>query len=302
MDKIGFDAPYFTNEDEARRYLERLRWPHGPLCPHCGAVDGHYPIKPKEGSKSPVRKGVWKCSRCRKQFSVTVGTVFESSHIPLHKWLLATYLMCASKKGMSSHQLHRMLKITYKSAWFMAHRIRYAMQEQIDGPLNGIVEVDETYVGGKFHGGKKGRGTENKTPVVALVERNGRVVSRPVERVTSWNLRKMVLENVDKSASMMTDDFAAYRGKLRDFASHEVIKHSEKEYVNGNVHTNTVEGYFSLLKRGIIGVYHHVDSNHLHRYCAEFDMRYNYRKANDAERTMNALLGIEGKRLMYRDS
>ena len=300
METIGFSAPYFTKEDEARVYLEKLRWPNGPVCPHCGALNGHYEIIPKAESKSPGRKGLWKCSKCRRQFSVTVGTVFESSHIPLHKWLLAAYLMCASKKGMSAHQLHRMLEVTYKTAWFMAHRIRYAMEQKLESPLSGTVEADETYVGGK-EVGRRGRGGK-KTPVFALVERNGRVVSQPVERVTGRNLRRIIVENVDKSTKIMTDDFPAYRGQFKDFASHGIITHSEKKYVKGDIHTNTVEGYFSILKRGIIGVYHHVDSNHLHRYCAEFDMRYNTRKTNDAERTMNALLGIEGKRLTYRDS
>jgi len=148
MDTIGFSAPYFTDEEKARIYLEGLRWPNGPVCPHCNAVGNHYHVRPKASSKKPGRKGLWKCAKCGKQFSVTVGTVFESSHIPLHKWLLAAYLMCASKKGMSAHQLHRMLKITYKSAWFMAHRIRYAMDQKPDSLLTGTVEVDETYVGG----------------------------------------------------------------------------------------------------------------------------------------------------------
>src|SRR5271157_5468582 len=148
METIGFSAPYFTDKDEARVYLESLRWPNGPVCPHCGAVGGHYSIQPKAESKKPTRKGVWKCSKCRKEFSVTVGTVFESSHIPLHKWLLADYLMCASKKGMSAHQLHRMLHVTYKTAWFMAHRLRFAMDQKPGSPLSGIVEADETYVGG----------------------------------------------------------------------------------------------------------------------------------------------------------
>jgi transposase-like protein len=182
METIGFSAPYFTDKDEARVYLESLRWPNGPVCPHCGAVDGHYAIHPKAESKKPTRKGVWKCSKCRKEFSVTVGTVFESSHIPLNKWMLADYLMCASKKGMSAHQLHRMLHVTYKTAWFMAHRLRFAMEHKPASPLSGTVEADETYVGGKAHG-KRGRGAANKTPVFALVERNGRVVSRPVKRV-----------------------------------------------------------------------------------------------------------------------
>jgi transposase-like protein len=194
-----------------------------------------------------------------------------------------------------------MLKVTYKTAWFMAHRLRFAMDQKPESPLSGIVEADETYVGGKAHG-KRGRGAANKTPVFALVERNGRVVSRPVKRVTGANLRAIIVENVDKSAKMMTDDFPVYRGCLKDFAGHGVINHSKKEYVNGDIHTNTVEGFFSILKRGIIGVYQHVGTNHLHRYLSEFNFRYNERKATDAERSDTALIGIEGKRLTYRDS
>jgi transposase-like protein len=301
MEKIGFSAPYFTDEDKARQYLEKLRWPDGPVCPHCGAIDGHYPLQAKEKYKQSVRNGVWKCHKCRKQFSVTVGTVFERSHVPLHKWLLAAYLLCSSKKGMSSHQIHRMLDVTYKTAWFMTHRIRYAMDQKPKRKLMGVVEADETYVGGKGHG-KRGRGAENKTPVFSLVERNGKVISTVVERVTAKNLRTIMVKNIASNAKIMTDDFVSYSGTGVIFASHDVINHGKKEYVRGDVHTNTVEGYFSILKRGIIGVYHHVDSNHLHRYLSEFDFRYNERKVDDTKRSIKALMGIEGKRLMYRDS
>ncbi|HVN95938.1 MAG TPA: IS1595 family transposase [Syntrophorhabdaceae bacterium] len=296
MEKIGFSAPYFTDEEKAREYLEKLRWPDVVVCPHCGSREAHYRLQ-----GDAHRKGLWKCQECRKQFSVTVGTVFERSHIPLHKWLLATYLLCSSKKGMSSHQLHRTLGVTYKSAWFMAHRIRFAMRQRPTRLLEGIIEADETYVGGKVRGGGTGRGTDNKTPVFALVERNGKVRSMPVKRVDSVNLKQIIRENVDKSAKIMTDEFGSYNGLGCEFASHETVCHSAKEYARGDVHTNTVEGYFSLLKRGIIGVYHHVDSNHLHRYLAEFDMRYNYRHENDATRTVAALKGIEGRRLTYKD-
>jgi transposase-like protein len=301
MENIGFSAPYFTDESKAREYLEKLRWPEGSVCPHCGAIDGHYLLNPKEESKKSVRKGVWKCHKCRKQFSVTVGTVFERSHIPLHKWLFATFLLCSSKKGMSAHQLHRMIGVTYKTAWFMFHRIRYAMEQKPTRQLKGIVEADETYVGGKAHG-KRGRGAGNKTPVFSLVERKGKVMSTVIEKVTTRNLRAIMVKNIRSSANIMTDDFVSYRGTNVLFASHNVINHGNKEYVRGDVHTNTVEGYFSILKRGIIGVYHHVDSNHLHRYLSEFDFRYNERNVDDAERSVVALLGIEGKRLMYRDS
>jgi len=302
MKNIGFDAPYFTDENEARLYLEKIRWPHdNPICPHCGSANQHYALKGKKDSKTSVRKGVWKCKKCRKQFSVTVGTVFEKSHIPLNKWLLASFLICSSKKGMSSHQLHRMLEVTYKTAWFMSHRIRYAMDKRTTIKFQGTVEADETYVGGKGHG-KRGRGADNKTPVFALVERNGNVMSMPVERVTGENLRYIISQNVEKSATIMTDDFMSYRGLEKKFASHQIINHGKKEYVRGDIHTNTIEGYFSILKRGIIGVYHHVGKNHLHRYLSEFNFRYNRRKNNDAERSIMALYGIEGKRLLYRDS
>lgn len=301
MKTVGFDAPYFHDEEQARLCLEGLRWPDGPVCPHCGTKGDHYSLQPKGESKQPVRKGVWKCHKCRKQFSVTVGTVFERSHIPLHKWLLATYLLSASKKGMSSHQLHRMLGVTYKSAWFMTHRIRFAMERRPSSQFKGIVEADETYIGGKAHD-KRGRGASNKVPVFALVERDGRVMSTPVKRVTGANLKAIIKENVHKSARIMTDEFLSYRGLGKDFVSHGVVNHGKKEYANGEIYTNTVEGYFSILKRGIIGVYHHVDENHLHRYLSEFDFRYNERKTDDAERSVMVLSGIEGKRLMYRDS
>ncbi|MFB3926463.1 MAG: IS1595 family transposase [Syntrophales bacterium] len=295
METIGFNSPCFQDENEARLYLEKVRWPNGPVCPHCGSTEEHYAIKGKS-----VRPGLWKCRKCRKQFSVTVGTVFESSHIPLNKWLYAAFLLCSSKKGMSAHQLHRMIEVTYKTAWFMFHRLRYAMDQET-GQLQGTIEADETYVGGKARG-KRGRGAEKKTPVFALVERNGKVMSMPVERVTGKNLKTIIRENVHQSATIMTDDFASYKGLDKHFPFHHVINHGRKEYVRGNVHTNTVEGYFSLLKRGIVGVYHHVDSNHLHRYLSEFNFRYNQRNIGDKERSLLALCGIEGKRLMYRDS
>lgn len=299
---IDLTNPIFNDEDKARDYLERLRWPEGVVCPHCGHKGNHYELHAKKDSDKPVRRGVWKCRKCRKQFSVTVGTIFERSHIPIHKWLLATFLICSSKKGMSSHQIHRMLKVTYKTAWFMTHRIRYAMKPQTDMPkLKGIVEADETYVGGKAKG-KRGRGAGKKVPVFSLVERSGNVISTPVERVTGKNLKAIMRERVDKSSIIMTDDFKSYTGVGNEFAKHHVINHSSKEYVRGEIHTNTIEGYFSLLKRGIIGVYHHVGKQHLHRYLSEFDFRYNRRRIDDADRSKSALVGIEGKRLLYRDS
>ncbi len=290
------------DEDSAREYLEAIRWKDGIVCPHCGSISKHYALRPKTDSKNPARKGVYKCKDCRKQFTITVGTIFEKSHIPLHKWIYAVYLLCSSKKGMSALQLSRMLDITYKSAWFMAHRIRHAMSHSgIFKKMDGIVEADETYVGGKAKE-IRGRGARKKTPVMALVERQGRVFSIPVDRVTSANLKGIIRENVATSATIMTDEFKSYIGLDKEFFRHEVVRHSTKEYVRGNAHTNTVEGYFSVLKRGIVGIYHHVGKEHLHRYLAEFDFRYNARNVKDMDRTELAILRGDGKRLMYRDS
>jgi transposase-like protein len=289
----------YLNEDAAREYLEQKRWPNGAVCPHCGAI-GAYKLQPKANSKRPVRQGVWKCKYCRKQFTVRVGTIFEDSHIPLYQWLSAIQFLCASKKGMSAHQLHRMLNITYKSAWFMAHRIRYAMtQPPVIDKLQGIVEADETYIGGKHHG-KRGRGSENKMPVFALVERDGRVRAFKTERVTARNLKNKIRENVDSKAVIMTDEFLAYKNLDKEFV-HYTVNHGAGEYVNGDVHTNTAEGFFSILKRGINGIYHHVSEQHLGRYLAEFGFRYDNRKVNDADRISIALGQIEGKRLMFRE-
>jgi transposase-like protein len=289
-------AQDFADEDSARAYLEAIRWPNGPVCPHCESTNV-YKINSKPGSKT--RKGVHKCRGCRKQFTVTVGTIFESSHIPLSKWLLAVHLMCASKKGMSAHQLHRMLGVTYKTAWFMCHRIRYAMtQEPLASKLLGTVEVDETYVGGKVRGTSRGR--RDKPPVVALVERDGDVRAFPMKQVTEANLLDAIRTNVDPSARVMTDSHPAYTHVGREFEHHSV-SHVRNEWVRGDAHTQTVEGYFSLLKRGIVGTYHHVGDEHLHRYVDEFSFRYNRRKVDDGQRAAMAIQGAEGKRLMYRD-
>lgn len=292
-------AKQFSDEDAARAYLEALRWPNGVACPRCGSIAGPYRLQSRPGSTT--RKGVWKCRACRRQFTVTVGTIFEDSHIALSKWLLAIHLLCASKKGISAHQLHRMLGLTYKSAWFMAHRIRYAMtQPPLVDKLKGIVEADETYVGGKRHG-KRGRGADNKTPVVALVERKGRVRSFPMEQVTGKNLRAALRENIEPSATLMTDDFKSYKTfAAGDFADHQTVNHSEREYVRGDAHVNTAENFFSIVKRGIVGVYQHVGKPHLHRYLGEFDFRYNSRDVKDGVRAALAAQGAEGKRLTYK--
>src|SRR5205085_1384807 len=249
-------------------------------------------------------KGLLRCKACKKQFTVMVGTIFEDSHIPLAKWFAAIYLMNASKKGVSAHQIHRMLGITYKSAWFMCHRIRYAMaQPPLQSKLSGIVEADECYIGGKRRGqiGRPGPNS-NKAPVVALVERGGSVRSFHIGRVTAENLHEVLTDNIEAEARLMTDENNAYLALGREFASHETVNHSIKEYARGDVTTNTIEGYLGLLKRGINGIYHQVGAHHLHRYLAEFDFRYNHRKLTDGERTEAAIRGFEGKRLTYRDS
>lgn len=291
-------------EDEAREMLEQLRWGAKVICPRCESenIVKVIPNKDKE-----IRKGLYRCKDCRKlknnnQFTVTVGTIFEDSHIKLNIWLQAIILLCSSKKGMSAHQLHRQLGITYKSAWFMAHRIRYAMEQNSFKKMQGTIEADETYVGGKSRRVGKQTGLENKTPVVSLVQRDGNVRSFVVPTVSAMTLKKVLTENLSKSAKLMTDELRGYIRVGKEFKSHEVVNHKNYEYVRDSVTTNTVEGFFSILKRGINGIYHHVSKEHLHRYLAEFDFRYNHRKINDEERTVKAIIGFEGKRLTYRDS
>lgn len=306
-----------SDESAAVELMTRLRWPNGPACPLCGG-DAPYKLSPKATTKHPVRRGLFKCRACRKQFSVTTGTVFEASHVPMSKWLMAIHLMSASKKGMSAHQLHRMLGVTYKAAWFVMHRLRHAMASNasVFAKLSGTVEADETYVGGRrrigptnkadraaLAVGRPGPKDKKLTPVMALVERQGRLRLFPVERVDGRTLQNAIRENVNLDAHMMTDELHAYHGLDMGFASHNAIKHSAKEYVRGNVHTNTVEGVFSLLKRGIVGSFHHVSKGHLGRYCAEFEFRYNTRTAlgyTDGQRAAALVLGAENKRLTYK--
>ncbi len=290
--------PIFTDEAKAREYLESVRWPRGTICPHCGAIKSATKMTGKSH-----RPGLYQCNECREPFTVTVGTVYERSHIPLNKWLLATHLMCASKKGISAHQLHRMLGITYKSAWFMAHRIREAMKVEHVGPMGsngGTVEADETFWGNnKKVRNSPGRGYAHKMKVFALVERDGTARSFKVERVNSATLAPILREHVAKDATLYTDEGSHYTIVGREFAKHEVVAHGAKEYARGKIHTNTIEGYFSLLKRGLVGTFHHVGEHHLGRYCIEFDFRWNHRKTTDSERADAALRGISGKRLMY---
>jgi transposase-like protein len=304
------ETPQFQDAEKAREFLENLRWPKGAVCPHCGCKTA-YKLTAKPASKKPVRAGVYKCKDCEQQFTVTVNTIFEDSHIPLNKWLLAIHLLCASKKGISSHQLHRMLGVTYKSAWFMTHRIRYMMgQSSYQKKLKGVVEADETYIGGKRRNqGGVGRpdAYSHKQPVFSVLQRNGDVRSFHVHRVTADNLISTLTSNVAQQACVVTDGFSVYDRLGARFKRHEVINHAEKEYSRAasdgmRVHTNTVEGYFGLLKRGLTGVYHQVGSHHLHRYLAEFDFRYNARTISDTDRTLLALSQAEGKRLQLRDS
>lgn len=284
---------HLNDEQAAYEHLAKIRWPEGPVCVHCQSKK-IYTLK----VAGPSKRVVLKCAACRKQFSATVGTIFERSHIALNKWFMAFQLMASSKKGMSAHQLHRMLDITYKSAWFLAHRIRHVMKQTPFGDkLGGIVEADETYIGGKSHGMGP---FANKMPVFALVERGGKVRSFTMPLVTSVNLKRAINEHVDKSATLMTDEFVGYKTIGKDFVEHHTVNHSKKEYVRGTASTNTVEGYFSLLKRGLNGTYHHVSQRHLHRYLDEFNFRYNARKEDDATRNFLAVKRSEGKRLQYK--
>lgn len=289
-------APHFQDADKARQYLEALRWPNGPVCPHCGVEGDHYEL-----TGASHRVGLRKCKDCRQQFSVTVKTVFEKSKIPLNKWLMAVHLMCASKKAMSSHQLHRMLGITYKSAWFMTHRIREAMKSEggLMGTGGGIVEADKTSWGTSKAKPAKARGYEHKMKVVSLVERGGQKRSIVVQSVNTTTLTATLENNVCKTARLMTDEHSGYVPVVKTFASHSFTKHSKKEYVVGTTHSNTVESSFSLLKRGLIGTFHHVGEQHLQRYVTEFDYRWNFRKVSDCERSDNLLKNIGGKRLAY---
>lgn len=305
MAKSILNAPYFQDAEEARKHLEAQVWPNGPICPHCGVEGDHYLLKGKS-----TRPGLYKCADCREPFTVTVGTVFERSKIPLNKWLLAVYLLCSSKKGMSSHQLHRTLGVTYKTAWFMTHRIREAFGPAGFDKLGGggsIVEADETYWGTskaalaeQKRKGKKLGGGAHKMKIFSLVERDGNVRSFRVPNVTAMTLKDKLTRHVEKDTRLMTDEAQFYKQTGKRFQSHEAVNHGEKEYVRGDVTTNTVEGYFSILKRGLIGTYHHVGEQHLQRYVNEFDFRYNNRKVTDIERADNALKGITGKRLTYR--
>jgi transposase-like protein len=303
------ENPVFTDEAAARGWLEARVWPRGPVCPHCGVTSEHV-TKLESGSHRP---GLYQCNGCREQFTVTVKTVFERSKIPLCKWLAALFLMTASKKGVSAHQMHRMLGVSYKSTWFMMHRLREAMRIGGLEPFGGegkVVEADETYYGKVdqrrpskqrgdrpyTRGGKSGPG--GKRPIVALVERGGSVRTFHVAVADAAGVAKIVRDNVKRESRLHTDESKLYVNVGRAFAAHETVNHSAKEYARGDVTTNTVENYFSVFKRGMRGVYQHCAEKHLHRYLAEFDFRYNNRAAlgvNDGERAASLAAGIVGK-------
>ena len=285
----------FPTPETARKYLEGIRWPKGPACPHCGAKDDATELHGKAH-----RPGVYKCRACTDQFTVTVGTIFEDSKIPLHKWVIAFHLLCASKKGMSSHQIHRMLGITYKSAWFMTQRIRYAMRYGSFEKLDGIVEVDETYVGGKAKNVHKGKPIPKKAAVMVLVERDGTARAKRIANVTGETIDRVMRAHVNSSARIMTDSALVYEGTDRKFADDGIVNHSAGEYVRGDAHIQTAESFNALVKRGVIGVYHRLSEHHLDRYLDEFSFRWNHRKVSDGQRMATALRQTEGKRLMYR--
>ena len=307
-DMAAIDVGRLT-EDEARAILEAIRWPEGPVCPHCGAKE----VSRIQAKSEKVRDGLFQCNGCRKQFTVILGTVMQGSHITLRQWVQAFHSMCSHKKGVSALQLQRNLGLhSYQSAWFLAHRIRLAMKANpLASKLKGVVEVDETYVGGKPRKGKKdekgnlivnkrGRGTK-KTPVMALVERDGRVRTRVVEHVNASNLKAAIRAHVNRKAQIQTDKLNLYAGIGKEFdGGHQTVNHSQGEYARGEVNTNTAESFFALLKRGVHGTFHHVSKTHLHRYCDEFSFRWGERKVSDGQRTVKAIRGAEGKRLVYK--
>jgi len=296
-----FNQPHFQDEDKAREHLEKLRWADGVVCPHCGSVSAHYKL---EGNAH--RKGLYKCADCREQFTVTVGTVFERSKIKLHIWLQAVHLMCASKKGVSAKQMERMFGVTYKTAWFMSHRIREAMNVKADTPLGsagGAVEADETYWGNAEKKSKTARGWAHKMKVVSLVERDGEKRSFHVANVTAKNVAPILRGQVAQKARLMTDESKVYTKIGQEFAEHGIVTHSAGEYVRDDITTNTVESSFAILKRALYGTFHHVSEKHLQRYATERDFVWNTRSKlgySDVDRTEVALKSIGGKRLMYQ--
>jgi transposase-like protein len=314
---MGLIAKQYQTVEAAREYLESILWPDAPICPHCGVIGEATGLTlQKKGIRdgetvefsTHARTGTYQCNGCRKQFSVTVGTIFEDSKIPLHKWLLAIHLMCSSKKGVSALQLQRELELgSYRSAWFMCHRIRWAMTQSPMAEalkmMSGVVEVDETYVGGKEKGKRGMPGPESKkTPVLALVQRGGDVRSFPIQRATLKNIRPILEKNIDPETHLVTDEAAVYYMMKPSFANHSTVNHAKKEYARKeadfNVTTNTVESFFAILKRSVYGIHHHMSRKYLPSYCSERDFVYNGRKLSDDERTLKAVKAIRRKRLM----
>lgn len=307
---INLTDPVFTDENKAREHLEAIRWPDGPVCPHCGSVDKVYRLNGKSH-----RPGLIHCNNCDGSFTVTTGSVMESSHVPLNKWVLAYRLMASSKKGISAHQMHRTISVTYKTAWFMCHRIRESMRDAAPTPMGGegkIIESDEAYWGSKDketnpemkrrRKGKPGKG--GKSTILTLVERGGKSRSFKMENLRDETVKRLLLENVSTKSRLHTDEGTSPSTGLL-FAKHETVKHGADEYARGDVTTNTVEGFFSVFKRGMRGTYQHCGEQHLQRYLDEFDFRYSNRVAlgiSDAERTLRAIKGAEGKRLTYQGS
>jgi transposase-like protein len=305
--------PCYHDDEAARAQLETIRWPDGPFCPYCGSFDRVRPTVTPNKAKG----GGWhRCQDCRRNFTVRVGSIFHRSHVPLHKWLIAFRLVAGSKKGISAHQLHRHLHVDYKTAWFLEHRIRECMDEDDSGPLGGegkVVEADESFLNKQ-----RGRGVwefsnveqrwtkrrdRRSVPVFALVERGGKARAMPIKDTTSAELRRALKTHADTKSALMTDEWQAYQRPAREFASHETVNHSIEEWVRGAAHTNTVEGFFAVFKRGMRGVYQHCSEKHLARYLHEFAFRYSHRSAlgvEDAERTTLAIKGATGKRLLYR--
>jgi len=303
--KVDLRSAKFHDEAAARAHLETLLWPDGPVCPRCGVFGDR--VTKLQGKST--RPGVYKCKECRKPFTVTVGTVMERSHVPLSTWLLAAQFMASSKKSMSALQLQRMIGTNYETAWFLFHRLREAANDLGGaGPLGGegkTIEADETYIGGKEankHAIKRKvrGGHSGKQAVFSLVERDGYVRSRHVADVTAKTLREAIVTQADRGSYLMTDEAAVYEKLGHEFAGHDAVNHGFGEYVRGEAHTNTIEGFFSLLKRAVYGQFHHVSEAHLHRYLAEADFKYNTRTISDAERAAELLRGAKGKRLMYR--
>ncbi|MGA2892686.1 MAG: IS1595 family transposase [Xanthobacteraceae bacterium] len=303
------DKKHFKTEAAAFRYLENLMWGEGVVCPHCGSVDSAGRLKGVKDKKGRVRPGLWKCyaKECRKQFTVKVGTVFESMLIPLHKALQAVHLLCSSKKGISAHQLSRTLEVDYKSAWFLAHRIREAMRpDGILPPMGGlgeIVEADETFFGQSSKPRKNARGPAHLRKVMTLVGRGGPARSFHIEELTSDTIAPIVRTNIVRESTLSTDEGRHYRKVGKEFEEHLRVEHGDEQYVDGVAHVNSAEGFFSIFKRGMKGIYQHCSEKHLHRYLAEFDFRYSNRVrlgVDDQDRAARALKGIAGKRLTYR--